>query len=119
MMANDLGGTELFCVIYEWSVLPGKEDQFRETWRNITEAIFRQHGSLGSRLHHADDGRWIAYAQWPDREHWEHHADTINVELERSRQAETLDGEVKVLFRLNVTDDLLKRAAFEGFAASK
>jgi quinol monooxygenase YgiN len=119
MIANALGGTDLFCVIYEWKVRPGKEDQFRETWRNITEAIFHQHGSLGSRLHHADDGRWIAYAQWPDREHWEHHADTIGVELERSRQAQALDGEAKVLFRLTVTDDLLKPAPFESCAAAK
>ena len=25
-------------------------------------------GSYGSRLHKADDGSWVAYARWPDRE---------------------------------------------------
>jgi hypothetical protein len=26
---------------------------------------------LGSRLHVAEDGTWVAYAQWPSREAWE------------------------------------------------
>ncbi|CAN5155728.1 hypothetical protein BH11CYA1_BH11CYA1_07380 [soil metagenome] len=101
----------MFCVVYQWKVRSGKEDEFRETWRTITEAIFAQHGTYGSRLHESDHGTWIAYAQWPDRERWEHVSETLGVDLERVRQAECLLEQVEVLFTLTVTDDLLKPAA--------
>lgn len=103
----------MFCVVYQWSVKHDKEEQFRETWREITQAILQQHGALGSRLHKSDDGSWIAYAQWPDRKHWEHNSETIGVQLARSRQKECLIGAAKVLFRLDVTDDLLKVVTHE------
>ena len=59
-----------FCVIYRWVVHDGKEAECREAWARLTEALRRQRGGLGSRLHIADDGTWVAYAQWPDRETW-------------------------------------------------
>ena len=37
----------------------------------MTAAIRDSRGGLGSRLHLADDGWWLAYAQWPDRLTWE------------------------------------------------
>jgi len=60
-----------FAVIYRWRVDPSKEDQFRKAWEEITRAIRDFDGGLGSRLHKASDGTWLAYAQWPDRERWE------------------------------------------------
>jgi quinol monooxygenase YgiN len=98
----------MFCVIYQWKVKIGKEKDFQDTWRSITEAIFRQHDSLGSRLHRSDDGTWIAYAQWPDRECWQNHSQTLGIDLARSRQSECLSEEPLVLHKLTVTDDLLK-----------
>ena len=100
----------MFCVIYQWKVKPGKEELFRQTWRTITEAIYRQHGALGSRLHRADDGSgtWIAYAQWPDREHWSSHAETLGIELAKEEQSQCLQEAVQILHTLEVTDDLLK-----------
>lgn len=59
-----------FCVVYRWVVREGMERQCREAWARLTEAIRRDRGGLGSRLHLADDGTWVAYAQWPDRETW-------------------------------------------------
>lgn len=56
----------MFAVIYRWRLLPGREEQFREGWRRVTEAILRECDSYGSRLHRADDGTWVAYARWPD-----------------------------------------------------
>jgi quinol monooxygenase YgiN/catechol 2,3-dioxygenase-like lactoylglutathione lyase family enzyme len=103
----------MFCVVYQWKVKPGKEDEFRETWRTITEAIFRQHGSLGSRLHKEDDGTWVAYAQWLSPEQWKNHAETLGVELVRSRQAACLSEGPTVLLKLHVTDDLLATAPYE------
>ena len=61
----------MFCVIYRWQLKPGREDDFVAAWERLTRAIRNDRGGLGSRLHRADDGLWVAYAQWPDRATWE------------------------------------------------
>ena len=60
-----------FTVIYRFEVHPDKEASFITGWSQMTEAIRDQRGGLGSRLHRSEDGAWVAYAQWPDREAWE------------------------------------------------
>lgn len=60
-----------FMVIYRWRLHPGKEQQFVEVWSRNTPLIIERCGGLGSRLHRAEDGTWLAYAQWPDRATWE------------------------------------------------
>lgn len=60
-----------FCVVYRFKVRPGSETIFRDGWTRMTMAIREHRAGLGSRLHLADDGWWVAYAQWPDREAWE------------------------------------------------
>lgn len=59
-----------FTVIYRWRLHPGQEALFREHWARNSQEFIRRCGALGSRLHQADDGTWVAYAQWPDRETW-------------------------------------------------
>ena len=71
-----------FAVIYRWRLAAGKEDQFRAAWERVTVALLAHRGALGSRLHRTDDGTWLAYAQWPDRDSWQ-----------RSRDAEPIDPE--------------------------
>ncbi|HEY0101298.1 MAG TPA: antibiotic biosynthesis monooxygenase [Pyrinomonadaceae bacterium] len=61
----------MFVALYRWKLREGEEQRFREGWRRRTEEIYRKCGSFGSRLHRAEDGTWVAYAQWPDRRHWE------------------------------------------------
>ncbi len=61
----------MFCVIYRWELKPGREDDFIAAWARLTAAIREHRGGLGSRLHRAADGLWVAYAQWPDRATWE------------------------------------------------
>lgn len=60
----------MYVAVYGWRVKPGKEEQFREAWRRGTRAITRIYGSFGSRLHRAEDGRFIGYAEWPDAATW-------------------------------------------------
>ncbi len=60
-----------FAVIYRWRLLAGKEEGFREAWEVMTRLLRESYGALGSRLHSAEDGTWVAYAQWPDRDTWE------------------------------------------------
>jgi quinol monooxygenase YgiN len=60
-----------FAVVYRWRLKPGAEAAFQDAWARTTRAICRDHGGLGSRLHRVQDGTWLAYAQWPDRQAWE------------------------------------------------
>jgi quinol monooxygenase YgiN len=57
----------MFIALYRWRVKEGQEKNFLEDWHRRTEEIYQHCGSLGSRLHRAEDGVWVAYAQWPDR----------------------------------------------------
>lgn len=52
--------------LYRWKIKPGKEKQFEENWALVTKAIREQCGSYGSRLHIAENGEYVGYAQWPD-----------------------------------------------------
>lgn len=61
----------MFIAIYRWRLKSGCEDRFKEGWTRRTQELSRVAGSLGSRLHRAEDGTWLAYAQWPDRTTWE------------------------------------------------
>ena len=61
----------MFVAVYWWRVHPGKEEQFRAAWRRGTEHITRIYGSHGSRLHRERDGRFVAYAEWPDEASWQ------------------------------------------------
>lgn len=51
--------------LYRWRLRAGMEDAFVAAWSDATRSLL-EHGSLGSRLHHGDDGVWYGYAQWPD-----------------------------------------------------
>lgn len=52
-----------FTVIYRWRLKPGEADRFQMGWTTMTEVLSRTYGALGSRLHRAEDGTWVAYAQ--------------------------------------------------------
>ena len=60
-----------FAVLYRWRLTPGMEATFREGWERVTVQLKQHRGALGSRLHLAEDGTWVAYAQWPSRAAWE------------------------------------------------
>ena len=61
----------MFIAIYEFDVKTGHEQEFIAAWLQLTKGIHEHHGSLGSRLHRDKNGRFIGYAQWPDRATWE------------------------------------------------
>ena len=60
-----------FAVMYRWRIRDGMEERFQHAWEVVTKALRAERGALGSRLHRAEDGTWIAYAQWPTRSAWE------------------------------------------------
>jgi len=57
----------MYIAVYRWKVKEDKEEIFKAAWLTLTKAIYAKRGSLGSRLHRAEDGSWLAYAQWPDK----------------------------------------------------
>ncbi len=61
----------MFVAVYWWRVHPGKEEQFIDAWTRGTDLIREIYGSYGSRLHRDADGRFVGYAEWPDRETWQ------------------------------------------------
>ncbi|TPW21851.1 MAG: hypothetical protein FD126_272 [Elusimicrobia bacterium] len=97
----------MFIAFYRWKLKPGKEEQFRAAWSEVTLAIRTQCGSLGSRLHQAEDGTWAAYAQWPTRAQWE--ADRqlgASVKEARQRMRDAVAESLPDLY-MTVTDDFL------------
>ena len=98
----------MFVALYRWGVKGGQEDRFREGWRRLTEEIYSRRGSYGSRLHRAEDGTWVAYAQWPNRRSWEASGGAAAVDVEASRMmSESIEvSHAPVL--MEVADDLLK-----------
>ena len=73
-----------FAVIYRWRIHPGMEDRFVAAWETLTRGIRDGRGGLGSRLHRAEDGTWVAYAQWPDRETWKNMQELDSVDAAAS-----------------------------------
>ncbi|MFC3285893.1 antibiotic biosynthesis monooxygenase family protein [Litchfieldella rifensis] len=101
----------MLAIILEFDVIPGKEEAFREAWEETTKYIHTNFGSLGSRLHRAEDGKFIAYAQWPDHETYEKEHDWSEEGIKcRERMRSTLKSEqVIVLHKLDVDTDLLEQ----------
>ena len=103
----------MYVAVYAWRVKPGKEEQFREAWRRGTRAITRLYGSFGSRLHRADDGRFIGYAEWPDQASWQTAFDAKMAYDDPEARQMFLDAILEAppngepVFAMTVTDDLL------------
>lgn len=104
----------MFVAAYWWKVHPGKEAQFRAAWRRGTELIQERYGSLGSRLHRDDQGRFIGVAEWPDRATWQAAFDAKMVYDDPATRAAFVDAIADAakapMLLMEVTDDLLDRA---------
>jgi heme-degrading monooxygenase HmoA len=96
----------MFVVVYRWKITAGHEDSFRGAWRQMTESIFEKEGSLGSRLHRADDGTLVAYAQWPSRQRWQDATGSANPDA-AARMKTCIETRYDNLL-LEVTDNLLR-----------
>ena len=100
----------MLAVILEFDVIEGMEEEFRTSWIETTELIYQNFGSLGSRLHKSDSGKFIAYAQWPSLDVYENdHNWPANCDNPRARMRSTLKiGKPTVLHKLTLDTDLLK-----------
>jgi len=100
----------MYCYLLEFSVREGEESEFIESWSELTEHIRREHGGLGSRLHRTPDGRYLAYAQWPDAESrgraFEWSAEGAEIRRRMMRTLEAPPGQI--LPEMEVILDLLE-----------
>lgn len=60
----------MFHVVYLFDVMDGRQADFERAWKELTEAIYKNSGSLGSRLLKQDAGKYLAIAQWPNEKTW-------------------------------------------------
>ncbi len=100
----------MFTVIYQFKVQQGREEDLVQSWRALTDLIYKYEGSLGSRLHKENETTFIAYAQWPDKETWEN-AGSNMPEEEANKARELMKAscsEINTLHELEVVDDVLK-----------
>ncbi len=102
----------MFAVIYRWRVIPGLEAQFEQGWAAGTQAISREFGGWGSRLHRGQGNTYVAYAQWPDEATWRkametrmRHSDDVAREQYRTAIE---PGSFETLFAGPVAADLLE-----------
>lgn len=103
----------MFVAAYWWKVHPGKEEQFRAAWRRGTALIQDKYGSLGSRLHLDEEGRFIGVAEWPDRATWQTAFDQKMVYDDPETRAAFVEAisewADEPLLLMEVTDGLLDR----------
>ena len=105
----------MFCVMYTSAVKPGCASAFRQHWLAVTQYLYQQAGSLGSRLHRTTHGEYIGYAQWPSRAQWAQ--ERSDPELQAHRQAMRASCEtIAVLYELDMTDDWLQGEVYGGHA---
>ena len=58
----------MFAVIYQGYIQVGRERDYEEAWNKVARFFVDQRGAIGSCLHRTNDGLWIAYSRWPNRQ---------------------------------------------------
>lgn len=56
----------MFAVIYRMYLKPNTDTAYRKAWQIVANYFVAKRGALGSCLHQAEDGMWVAYSRWPD-----------------------------------------------------
>jgi quinol monooxygenase YgiN len=103
-------GVIMFIAVYEFKIKDGTEHEFRESWLEVTKAIYKNCGSFGSRLHTTEHPNiLVGYAQWPSREQWEKdHQLTDQLYLVSREKMRNCLVDSKTVYKLDVTDDYLQ-----------
>lgn len=99
----------MYIVIYEFQVLQGEDQRFREAWEALTAWFYTHAGSLGSRLHAPEGNTYLAYAQWPNRETLETARDLLTPKARGwSETMRACCSAIEVRYQGAVLTDLLK-----------
>lgn len=87
----------------------GMDEEFTRYWSEGTRLIRTEKKSLGSRLHRAADGSFVAYAQWPSRERWKDSNPSSPLLTETLEKMRACLTKMETPFELEVIDDQLAR----------
>lgn len=101
----------MFCVIYEFEVLPEHTTEFKQLWRSLTQHVKESGNGLGSRLHKESNRPdvYVAYAQWPDKSTWEAFTPLNEVaHAEQTKRLRDICANIAISYQLEVMDDLLE-----------
>lgn len=102
----------MFCVIYEFEVLPEHTAEFKQLWHALTQQVKESGGGLGSRLHKESNRPdiYVAYAQWPDKSAWETFAPlNVAAHAEQTKRLRDICANIAISYQLEVIDDLLDK----------
>ena len=58
----------MFAVIYQGYIKTDREDDYKKSWHKIATYFTKHRGAIGSCLHQAENGLWLAYSRWPNRD---------------------------------------------------
>ncbi|MCF6765934.1 hypothetical protein L3V82_09120 [Thiotrichales bacterium 19S3-7] len=58
----------MFVVIYRVYVKEAKEDEYQNLWHKVANYFIEYRGAIGSVLHKTDQGFFLAYSRWPDKQ---------------------------------------------------
>lgn len=105
----------VFTVLYKFNIFKGKEEAFIKNWTEATELIYKNEGSLGSRLHKIESNVFFAYALWPNKETFENAS-----KLEPSLRAQQLKEErqsivdrLTIEYKSEILVDLIKEETYK------
>jgi len=98
----------MFAVIYQFEVEKGKQKEFENAWKELTDLIIKFEGGMGSRLHKKSEQIYIAYAQWPDQKTWLKSGNNFPKEAKSVRETmRTSCVTIETLYKLEMVDDRL------------
>ena len=58
----------MFAVIYKFKLKPSQEELYKVHWNVIAQQFIKHRGAIGSCLHKGENGIWVAYSRWPNKE---------------------------------------------------
>lgn len=109
----------MFAVIYRAYLNTGLEEDYKKYWHLVATYFIESKGALGSCLHKTEEGIWLAYSRWPNKETrdaaWPGEnapSDTLPKEIKMAiiQLKNCIDTERKLPeICMEVIDDLLKR----------
>lgn len=100
----------MFSVIYSFEVKPDCVETFITAWKKMTVLLYTREGSMGSRLHKVNNTKYVAYAQWPDKETWS--KEKVNLPksaIEYHRAMSESCIEIKTDYAMEMVEDLIQK----------
>jgi heme-degrading monooxygenase HmoA len=103
----------MFSVIYTFEVKPDQEQNFIRGWKGLTELIYQNEGSRGSRLHRIEGPRYLAYACWPNKSTWLNSGKNMPPEADYFRKLmHESCHKIETNFEMELVEDLLQDQVF-------